>query len=181
MRRALPIAVLALFAIAAGPALAQSSPPSGPRDRVREERPERTTPPKPRRERPERRRGARPSGGALTVVPGSELSTSPGRTRSDDRGLNPNVGRVENFEALIGFDEARLKGVLGDPALARSEGQGSMWTYRLRSCALMVFLARDASGVLKVKGGSAGPLVRGAPTPGLDACVAEAPRSRPRD
>jgi hypothetical protein len=55
-----------------------------------------------------------------------------------------------------------------------------MWTYRLKSCALHVFLSRDASGALKVKGGSAGPLARGVAAPALDACVAEAPRSRPQ-
>lgn len=183
MKRALPAALVALAALlAAEPVLAQSQPPSGPRDRrPHREKPEQTEPVKPRPERPERRRGARRPGGGVTVVPPSELSSSPDRTRSDDRGLNPVVGHVDAFSALIGFDEARLKGVLGDPFLARNEGQGSLWTYRLKSCSLMVYLSRDGSGVLKVKGGSAGPLVRGAPTPSVDACVAEAPRSRPQD
>ena len=183
MRRALLLAVLAPFLLAVEPALAQmqAPPPSGPRDRrPRKPRTEEAKPPTPRPERPSRGRAARPRGGAVTVVPPSELSSSPGRTRSDDRGLNPTVGHVDSFAALIGFDEARLKGVLGAPALARDEGQGSLWTYRLKSCALMVFLARDASGALKVKGGAAGPLVRGAPAPTVDACVAEAPRSRPQ-
>jgi len=183
MKRALPVAALTLAAAltAAEPALAwqQSPPPSGPRDR-RPQKPERTEPAPPRPPRAERPRGARRPGGSVTVVPPSELSSSPGRTRSDDRGLNPTVDHVTTFAGLIGFDETRLKGVLGAPFLARDEGQGSLWTYRLQSCSLMVFLARDASGQLKVKGGAAGPLVRGAPAPSVDACVAEAPRSRPQ-
>jgi hypothetical protein len=116
----------------------------------------------------------------VVVVPPSELSGRPDRTRADDQGLNPTVGPVTSFAALIGFDEARLKNVLGQPFLARDEGLGSLWTYRLRSCALHIFLARDEAGVLKVKGGSSGPLTRGAASPSVDACVAEAPRSRPQ-
>lgn len=182
MVRALPLAVFALLLTAAEPAMAWQSapPPSGPRDR-RERKPEaEPAPPKPRPARPQRGRGARPRGGSVTVVPGSELSSSPDRTRADDRGLNPAVDHVTAFSALVGFDETRLKGVLGAPYLARDEGQGSMWTYRLKSCALHVFLARDASGALKVKGGSAGPLIRGGAAPNVDACVAEAPRSQPQ-
>ena len=40
--------------------------------------------------------------------------------------LNPNVSHVPGFSALIGFDENRLKGVLGPPALARDEGLGEL-------------------------------------------------------
>lgn len=183
MVRALSLAVFALLLTAAEPALAWQStpPPSGPRDR-RPRKPEEAKPvsPTPRPARPERGRGPRGRSGSVTVVPGSELSSSPGRTRSDGRGVNPAVSHVTAFSALVGFDEARLKGVLGAPHLARDEGQGSMWTYRLKSCALHVFLARDTSGALKVKAGAAGPLIRGGATPTVDACVAEAPRSRPQ-
>ena len=181
MARALFLTGLALLLTAAEPALAQqSSPPSGPRDRVRRERhkPDPDAPKPPERPRPPR---GRSGGGSVVVTPPSELSSSPGRTRSDDRGLNPNVDHVPSFSALVGFDEARLRGVLGPPALASAEGQGAMWTYRLKTCALHVFLARDASGALRVKAGSAGPLVRGGASPTVDACVAEAPRSRPQD
>lgn len=179
MARALILAGLALLLTAAEPLVAQAQPASGPRDRVRRERPKNDTdaPKPPERPRPSRNR---PSGGSVVVTPGSELSSSPNRTRADNRGLNPNVDHVPSFSALIGFDETRLKGVLGPPALARDEGQGAMWTYRLKNCALHVFLARDASGSLRVKAGSAGPLVRGGAAPTVDACVAEAPRSRPQ-
>lgn len=181
MARAFFLTGLALLLIAAEPAMAQSQPPSGPRDRPRPSsrpKPDPDAPKPPERPRRPRSRGG---GGSLVVTPPSELSSSPNRTRSDDRGLNPNVAHVPAFSALVGFDENRLKGVLGPPALARAEGQGAMWTYRLRTCALHVFLSRDASGALRVKAGSAGPLVRGAASPTVDACVAEAPKSRPQD
>ena len=182
MRRVLPaLGLVVLIAIASGPDLAfaqqQSPPPSGPRDRVRPDRTPSTTdapdaakpakPPKPPRRR------LWPGRGSVVVVPPSELSSSPDRTRGDGPGLQ-GQNAVNTAAAMVGLDETRLKAAIGQPSLARNEGQGALWTYRLRSCALHVFLARDAAGALRVKGASAGPLKRGAATPPVDACVAEA-------
>lgn len=173
---ALGLAVL--IATASGPDLAfaqqQSPPPSGPRDRVRErhDRPATAETPPPAKP-PKPRRRFWPGSGSVVVVPPSELSSSTDRTRDEGRGLQ-GQNAVNTAAAMVGLDEARLKAALGQPSLARNEGQGALWTYRLRSCALHVFLARDASGALRVKGASSGPLKRGAATPPVDACVAEA-------
>ena len=165
-------------ALSATAVLAQSSPPSGPRDRAERERAERERAGDPKgRPSPEEKKDKprrRWPGGSVTVVPPSELSSSTDRTRGDDRGVPSARGPVTAFQPLVGADEAGLKRALGDPETARNEGQGGLWTYRLRTCALYVFLARDSAGVMRVKGGSTGPLVRGAPAPALDACVAEA-------
>ena len=179
MRSAILIGLAAL--LAAGPALAQSQPASGPRDRVERERSERDAAggergKRSREERPRRR--TRPSGGGqVVVVPPSELSSSGDRTRAGGPGVAPPTAPPAGFAALIGGDEAGLRRALGDPATTRNEGQGAMWTYRMESCALHVFLTRDQAGVMRVKGAASGPLRRGAPTPAVDACVGEAKRS----
>ncbi len=178
MRRVLPaLGLVVLVAVASGPDMAfaqqQSPPPSGPRDRVRPDRtPSTETPKPPKPPKPPRRR-LWPGSGSVVVVPPSELSSGADRTRGDGPGL-PGQGAITTAAAMVGLDETRLKAAIGQPSLARNEGQGALWTYRLRSCALHVFLARDAAGALRVKGASAGPLKRGAATPPVDACVAEA-------
>ncbi|MBX7250198.1 MAG: hypothetical protein K1X35_14285 [Caulobacteraceae bacterium] len=186
MARMLPVLILAtaLSAASAGDvawAQQQSQPPSGPRDR--RPRPSRPSAGQPEQAqsppadgeaaKPPRQRRLWPGRGSVVVVPPSELSSSTDRTRSDGPGLQPQSA-LTSAAAMVGFDEARLKAALGSPELARSEGQGAMWTYRLKSCALHVFLARDATGALRVKGASSGPLKRGVPAPSVDACVAEA-------
>ena len=178
MRRVLPaLGLVVLIATASGPDLAfaqqQSPPPSGPRDRVRPDRtPSADAPKPPKPPKPPRRR-LWPGSGSVVVVPPSELSGSTDRTRGDGPGLQ-GQNAITTAAAMVGLDETRLKAAIGQPSLARNEGQGALWTYRLRSCALHVFLARDAAGALRVKGASAGPLTRGAVTPPVDACVAEA-------
>jgi len=179
MRRVILAGLVA--ALAAGPVLAQSQPASGPRDRVEREREEREAAggergKRSREERP-RRRPRSGGGGQVVVVPPSELSSSGDRTRSaEGPGVTPRSGPITSFQPLIGADEAGLKRAIGDPATARDEGQGAMWTYRMQTCALHVFLSRDQAGVMRVKGAASGPLRRGAPTPAVDACVAEAKR-----
>lgn len=74
--------------------------------------------------------------------------------------------------ALVGRDEAAVKAQLGEPALARAEGAGALWTYRLPDCALFVYFQRDGAQPLKVSGASSGPLARGASAPETDACLA---------
>ena len=178
MRRALSaLGLVVLIAAATGPdpvfAQQQSQPPSGPRDRARPARTPSTDAPKPPKPPKPPRRRLWPGSGSVVVVPPSELSSGTDRTRGDGPGLQ-GQNAITTAAAMVGLDETRLKAAIGQPSLARNEGQGAMWTYRLRSCALHVFLARDAAGALRVKGASAGPLKRGAVTPPVDACVAEA-------
>lgn len=174
---ALTLATAAMLAFPSGPA--EAAPPRAKDRPVREERA------KPSKEeadaekaKPKQPRSKRrwPGSGAVVVVPPSEMSSSLDRYRSDDRG-SVKPGRLSGFSVLMGSDEAGVRRLLGQPAASRNEGQGALWTYRFQSCALHVFLARDDAGLLRVKGGSAGPLRRGAPAPALDACVAEAQRS----
>jgi hypothetical protein len=91
------------------------------------------------------------------------------------RKARPTVtGPAPTLAALVGADEARLKAELGEPELMRTEGDGALWTYRLPSCALTVFLTRDATTAArgwKVKGAQAGPLKRGGTTPDVDVCL----------
>ena len=74
--------------------------------------------------------------------------------------------------ALTGTDEAAVKAALGEPVLARAEGAGALWTYRLPDCALFVYFQREGAQTLKVSGASAGPLMRGGATLETDACLA---------
>jgi hypothetical protein len=57
--------------------------------------------------------------------------------------------------------------------VARDEGAGGLWTYRFRSCALIVFFKREGGQPLKVSGFSAGPRRRGQAAPSVDGCMAQ--------
>jgi hypothetical protein len=71
---------------------------------------------------------------------------------------------------LVGATDADLRTTLGTPDLERKEGDGALWTYRLSNCSLMVFLHRTDGG-MKVTGTQASPLVRGAQSIDVDACL----------
>ncbi|HWE45450.1 MAG TPA: hypothetical protein VG407_05425 [Caulobacteraceae bacterium] len=72
---------------------------------------------------------------------------------------------------LIGRSDEDIRRTLGVPDLARGEGDGALWTYRLPACSLMVFLKRT-DGAMKVSGAQAAPLQRGGAPVGVDACLA---------
>jgi hypothetical protein len=73
---------------------------------------------------------------------------------------------------LLGADETRLRAELGDPDLMRAEGGGALWTYKLQTCAVYVFLSRPKPNApWQVKGAQAGPLKRGQAAPDLDGCL----------
>jgi hypothetical protein len=82
------------------------------------------------------------------------------------------VSTALTLATLRGLSDAAVKARLGAPQLERAEGAGALWTYRLRDCALLVFLVDQ--GGLKVVGAEASPLVRGGPVPAVDACLAGA-------
>ena len=83
------------------------------------------------------------------------------------------------FGGLAALDEAEARSRLGPPDIARSEGAGAMWTYRLTDCALFVFFHSAAGQPLKVSGVSAGPRRRGQAPPPAETCIAEAGVGRP--
>lgn len=98
-------------------------------------------------------------------------------------GAAPAAGAQESAEVedapaavaspLAGLNEAEVRGKLGEPALARAEGAGAFWTYRLPRCALFVYFT-DAGQGLRVTGAASGPRRHGDAAPAIDACLAEA-------
>jgi hypothetical protein len=78
------------------------------------------------------------------------------------------------FHGLLGVSETEVTARLGQPDLARAEGKGGMWTYRLPDCALFVFFRGSASEGLKVSGAASGPRTRGHAPPPVNECLTEA-------
>lgn len=85
----------------------------------------------------------------------------------------PPAPRTPTLATLRGLTPEAVKAKLGAPVLERQDGAGALWTYRLPTCALLVFFADQGSG-LKLVGAEAGPLVRGAVAPATDVCLAGA-------
>lgn len=83
--------------------------------------------------------------------------------REDDGGLG----------ALFHASPERVKARLGDPDVARAEGRGGFWTYRLPHCALFLFFHEGPRG-MRVTSASTGPRKRGEPAPTVPACLASA-------
>ncbi len=83
-------------------------------------------------------------------------------------------GRLPPFHGLLAIDEAAAKARLGAPDVARSEGSGAMWTYRLPSCALFVFFRTSQGRPLHVSGAASGPRMRGRSPPPVNECIAQA-------
>ena len=83
----------------------------------------------------------------------------------------PPTGAETTLQALLDKGEAEVRSRLGDPAVARREEGGAMWTYRLPACALYIYFRAAADG-LRVTGAGTGPRRRGEVAPGVDACLA---------
>lgn len=75
--------------------------------------------------------------------------------------------------ALLHASPAEVRARLGDPDVARAEGKGAFWTYRLPHCALFLFFHQGAAG-LQVSGAATGPRKRGEPVLTVPACLATA-------
>ena len=104
-------------------------------------------------------------------TPPSASAVQPAGSQPDDARDTPPAAA---FGGLALLSEAELRARLGQPDIARSEGAGAMWTYRLPDCALFVFFRSTAGQPLKVSGAAAGPRRRGqAPVP-VETCIAEA-------
>jgi hypothetical protein len=83
----------------------------------------------------------------------------------------------QQFHGLMAQDQTAVRTRLGDPDVARGEGSGAMWTYRLPDCALFIFFkgpkgAPDAGS--RVSGAASGPRVRGQRPLPVNDCIAEA-------
>jgi hypothetical protein len=81
----------------------------------------------------------------------------------EDQGLGP----------LLHASPAAVRARLGDPDVARAEGKGAFWTYRLPHCALFLFFREGPKG-LRISGASTGPRRRGEPAMSVSACLATA-------
>lgn len=77
--------------------------------------------------------------------------------------------------ALVGVGETDVRARLGQPDVARREGQGAMWTYRRTACSVFVFFQERPGEGLRVSSVSAGPRSLGDAAPSLDVCLAPTP------
>ena len=106
---------------------------------------------------------------AATAAPArAEVASGPDAADRDPPGPS------QAFGGLAALSEAQARARLGAPDIARSEGFGAMWTYRLPDCALFVFFRSAAGQPLRVSGASAGPRRRGQTPPSVETCIAEA-------
>jgi hypothetical protein len=82
------------------------------------------------------------------------------------------------FHGLMEADTTEVRTKLGAPDVARGEGAGAMWTYRLPDCALFVFFKAPkhapADAGARVSGAASGPRVRGQRPLPVNECIAEA-------
>jgi hypothetical protein len=74
-------------------------------------------------------------------------------------------------QALDNATQAQVRARFGEPDVARAEGAGAFWTYRLPDCALFVFFRKEGKA-LRVSGLSSGPRRRGESAPEAAICMA---------
>jgi hypothetical protein len=86
--------------------------------------------------------------------------------------------RPLTLAVLTGATQAEARARIGAPDLARAEGAGALWTYRLKDCALLVFFRSRDGGALKLSGATSSPRRRDEAPPPVDACLAEAAARR---
>jgi hypothetical protein len=117
-----------------------------------------------------RHRTIHPRAAAATAAPPSRPDAAAGPEAADREPPGP----AQAFGGLAALNEAQARVRLGPPDIARGEGAGAMWTYRLPDCALFVFFRSAAGQPLRVSGASAGPRRRGQTPPSVEACIAQA-------
>lgn len=93
--------------------------------------------------------------------------------------VEPAKPPAPTLRELTAASEAQVRARLGAPDVARDEGAGAFWTYRLKSCALFVFFRTEDGHGLRMSGAQAGPRRRGQSAPSVEACLKQF--SEPRD
>jgi hypothetical protein len=92
--------------------------------------------------------------------------------------VKPPEGPTQPFHGLMAAAQTEVRTRLGAPDVARSEGSGAMWTYRLPDCALYIFFrapkGASADTPARVSGAASGPRVRGQRPLPVNDCIAEA-------
>ena len=115
--------------------------------------------------------GSAQAGAAQPVAHRPNLFELWTRHRAEERKTRPAAARM-TLAGMVGRSDSDLKSSLGEPDVRRTEGDGALWTYRMPTCSLLVFLRRPAAGeAFKVTGAQAGPLGRGEALPDVDACL----------
>lgn len=93
------------------------------------------------------------------------------------RGPSPGASALQKpayrLSDVAGKQAADLDALLGAPDLTRNEGSGEFRRYSLASCALIIILYPDESGVKRAASVNAGALKSGDEKPDLDLCLAE--------
>jgi len=109
------------------------------------------------------------------AVPASDsVDLLQGQPPAPGRAPRPAAPRTPPFHGLLAATQQEVTSRLGAPDVARAEGAGAMWTYRLPDCALFVFFRRSGTDGMKVSGAAAGPRTRGRNPPPVNECVTEA-------
>lgn len=114
---------------------------------------------------------------AALILSGPSLA-APGRAA--DKVEAGAVDPPSELGTLLHATGAQVKARLGDPDVARAEGKGAFWTYRLPHCALFLFF-HDGPRGLRVTGAATGPRKRGEPLLDVGACLASAVQLPPPD
>ena len=107
---------------------------------------------------------------AAAVLP----MAAPGVVLAQSSGSGATASQAPRVGALLGASEGDVRAALGEPAVARREDGGAMWTYRLPSCALFVFFRASGREGLRVVGATSGPRRRGDAAPSAEVCLAAA-------
>lgn len=76
--------------------------------------------------------------------------------------------------SIVGLSDSEAKARLGAADLERTEGAGALWTYRLKDCALLVFLRKGPGQAFRVTGADSSLRRRGDPPLPVGACIQQA-------
>jgi len=120
---------------------------------------------------------ARPARHKAAHQPAAAKPTSPEEAPAHSAKA-PDPAPSQPLSGLLSANEAEARARLGSPDLARTEGSGAMWTYRLPDCALFVFFKAAEGQPLRISGAATGPRRRGQPPATVDACMAAALAAR---
>lgn len=77
-------------------------------------------------------------------------------------------------------DLATVERTLGAADIRRHDGAGTLLTYRLETCALMLVFSADGQNAMRLAEAHPSPRRAGGPAPSLDQCAAEIDARHPR-
>lgn len=105
-------------------------------------------------------------------------ASAPAPTRSDAPAATASSSRATQLFATAGRADAasqrEVERVLGAPDIARREGAGAAWTYRLENCALLLLFSADTRNEMRLSEVHPSARRSGAAAPSLEQCATEA-------